>query len=400
VSDIAAQPAETRRPLIGRYARGGDQRWISARRQTQARGRTAVVASILPILAVAVGWDFLIAACLTVGLFVGGAGFGVLRARRWQRSPALAEPDESAAPARGREPLLNLPVGPLLVALPLAVWFLVKPVAPFSTILAGVWCCLLLVTTAGFNYGTSFRLAMFERSSGRLVLRRRARRFRRRSRALRCEVDSGAPRYRTRRIIAVALTCELLALAGVTFVIIDRPVVARVFRAPDAQTQLVPSLGRVATKLAGFPIKVRCYSTADWNAIEQEYGPRGGQASSNPAEIELSPGICDDLLALLSGKAHPTGRYPGSRYYLSYAVVALTHETQHMEGIASESQAECYAMQRAPETASIMGASPAYARELTDVYWSELYPRVPPAYWSPLCRRGGRLDLRISSDWP
>jgi hypothetical protein len=400
VSDIGAQPVETRRPLFGRYARGGDPRWISARRQTQARGRAAVVLSILPMLAVAISWDILIAACLTVGLFLGGAGFGVLRAHRWQRSHALAESGESAGAPRGTEPLLNLPVGPFLVALPIAVWFLSKSIAPFSTISAGSWCCLILVATAGFNYGTSFRLATFESASGMLVLRRRARRFRRRSRAVRPEVDPGTPHYDARRIVAATLACGLLAAVGAGFVVANRPVVPEVFRAPNTETQLVPALGRVATNLAGFPIQVRCYSTADWNLVEQTYGPRGGQASSNPPEIELSPGICDDLLALLSGKSHPTGRYPGARYHLSYAVVALTHETQHMEGISIESQAECYAMQHATETASIMGATPAYARELANVYWTELYPRDLPAYRSPLCHRGGQLDLRISSHWP
>ncbi|MDX6520445.1 MAG: hypothetical protein QOF08_1050 [Gaiellales bacterium] len=355
---------------------------------------------MLPMLMLASRWDVLIAICLSIALFLGGAGFGVLRAYRWRRSPALTESDESAAAARGPEPLLNLPVGPLLVTLPVAVLNLIGPHTPFSTVVAGSWLCLILVATAGFNYGTSVRLAGFEKASGTLVLRRRARRFGRRSRVVRYGVDPGTPYYDARQIVGLALACGLLAVAGTAFVIANRPVVPEVFRAPSAETRLVPALGRVASHLAGVPIRVRCYSTGDWNAIEQAYGPRGGQASSNPPEIELSPGVCDDLLALLSGSVHPTGRYPTARYYLAYAVVALAHETQHMEGISIESQAECYAMQHAVETAKIMGASPAYARELADVYWSERYPTESAEYRSPLCHRGGRLDLRISSHWP
>ena len=85
---------------------------------------------------------------------------------------------------------------------------------------------------------------------------------------------------------------------------------------------------------------------------------------------------------------------------LASAVVTLSHEPQHSISIATESVAECNAIQLAEATAIKLGASPAYATELVRTYWRH-YGEELPAYRSAECRKGGKLDLgRADSIWP
>jgi hypothetical protein len=71
-----------------------------------------------------------------------------------------------------------------------------------------------------------------------------------------------------------------------------------------------------------------------------------------------------------------------------------------MTGIVDEATTECYGMQHFVRAATIMGAEPGYARALAGEYWNDLYPENTADYRSVECRRGGSLDLRLSSDWP
>jgi hypothetical protein len=57
-------------------------------------------------------------------------------------------------------------------------------------------------------------------------------------------------------------------------------------------------------------------------------------------------------------------------------------------------------MQQLRWTAEEIGVDITYSPALTRVYYRDAYPRLPRAYRSRACRRGGRLDLDISYNWP
>lgn len=83
------------------------------------------------------------------------------------------------------------------------------------------------------------------------------------------------------------------------------------------------------------------------------------------------------------------------------AVHVLSHESMHLTGIASESLAECDALQRDAGTAEQLGATPEQGRLLAETYLTRVYPRMPADYTSRDCARGGRLDLTPDdSSWP
>ncbi len=347
------------------------------------------------MLTVAHFWDWLVATGLAVGWFVGAAGFGLLRARRWQRSRSLEE-GEAEARIETREPRLAFPLLAATIGLPVAVLLASPRHGGSAWIMPGLWLGAVFVASSGYNAATSVVVAGFENTSGVVVVRRRV--GWRRERRLMAGALLDPPRFSTRLVAAPVLALGLIAVAATAMVLSNRPSVPSVFRQPDAQTEIVPALGRVATALDGTPIDVRCYSTREWSLIEQQRGRSlSGLAGS---EIELSPGVCDELLAFMAGGLHPSGRYRGSRRELAFAVQVLAHETVHMTGIGDEAITECYGMQHLAATASIMGADPAYARELAGVYWNDLYPYESAPYRSSQCHRGGALDLRISSDWP
>jgi hypothetical protein len=387
----------SQRKLIGVFASGRGGRWVSARLETQARARTAGLLALVPLLVLAHTWDALITACLAVGWFAGAAGIGLLRARRWQRSrPIEAESEESPHDIRTREPLLALPALSLLLGLPIASKALSMEHGTPRWILACVWLSAIFVASSGYNFGTTVTLSGFEREARALVVRRRM--GRRRRRGLVSGTESAAPRYRPRLIAAVVLALGLSAVAATASIASNRPSVPEVFRRDGAQTHVVPALSVVASTLDGRPITVRCFSTGDWSRVERAYGQ--SLAGLAGAEIELSPDTCDQLLAFQAGGLHPSMRYLVSRWTLAYAIQTIAHESMHMTGIDNEATTECYGLQHFVQAATIMGAEPGYARALAGEYWNDIYPDKTAEYRSAECRRGGLLDLRLSSDWP
>jgi len=72
----------------------------------------------------------------------------------------------------------------------------------------------------------------------------------------------------------------------------------------------------------------------------------------------------------------------------------------HRRGFRSEAIAECYAVQLDYRTATLLGASSAYASLVARQSWAE-YPAHPAEYLSSECRNGGKLDLSPQrSTWP
>jgi hypothetical protein len=86
---------------------------------------------------------------------------------------------------------------------------------------------------------------------------------------------------------------------------------------------------------------------------------------------------------------------------LSWSVETLAHEAQHVAGVVSEAEAECYGMQTTPRAALLLGRTAEEGRYLAAVYLKHWYARLKPPYSSSDCRNGGPLDLHSDSDvWP
>ena len=75
------------------------------------------------------------------------------------------------------------------------------------------------------------------------------------------------------------------------------------------------------------------------------------------------------------------------------AVHLIAHETMHVNGYWTESEAECRAVQLNSLVAEKLGASEAQARALQARYFAEIYPNLMEEYVSGECREGGALDI-------
>jgi len=174
------------------------------------------------------------------------------------------------------------------------------------------------------------------------------------------------------------------------------------------QSRIEPRFGRIASRLAGKPIEVRCWSTGDWARLMREEGSYTngklggpdtlGFAGLGGSRVNLGPTVCAGLVHLAYDHVRPAD--DAGQLMLAAAIVTLSHEPQHSTGIAEEFVAECSAIQLANTTAIRLGASAAYAGPLVRTYWRH-YGEELPAYRSADCREGGKLDLRRgNSIWP
>lgn len=146
-------------------------------------------------------------------------------------------------------------------------------------------------------------------------------------------------------------------------------------------------LSRVATTLAGHPVKVHCQS---FGQALTDLGSELGYVKFTPTGPERSALIKRDACGELR-------RYAGgerSRPTLDalIAVHVLTHEAMHMRGLRNEAETECAAVQRNETTAKLLGASADQARALARAYWKQVYPRMPSDYVTRECAPGGRKD--------
>jgi hypothetical protein len=170
------------------------------------------------------------------------------------------------------------------------------------------------------------------------------------------------------------------------------------------ETRLAPA-ARSAGKL---DVSVSCDSPADWaTSGDREPGyEREGYVLNGQSIIHLSPTTCSALARLVSHPAqlacvaatahHPL--CPPSLESEAIAVVTLAHEEQHVDGIADEAKAQCYALQRADVVARRLGL-PARVAERIATFTKQSITQ-PPEYRSSECRRGGALDLHLPAGWP
>jgi hypothetical protein len=166
-------------------------------------------------------------------------------------------------------------------------------------------------------------------------------------------------------------------------------------------------LGRVAADLSGVGTTVWCWSPDGWKQEqarlvarpEDRLGPWRGYTRLSPRSIHLSPEVCAQLTRLRDRRASIAA--DASPDALAWSVGALAHEAQHVAGIFSEIEAECYGMQSIARAARLLGRTAREARYLATLYWKHWYFWVSREYWSRECRNGGRLDLRPNTGrWP
>jgi hypothetical protein len=175
-------------------------------------------------------------------------------------------------------------------------------------------------------------------------------------------------------------------------------------------SRIEPWFGRAMNKLVykredAAQIEVRCWSQEDWPKVKFEWGGYAGNIdfagfAYDDFRVSVAPEYCASLVGLVYEQERPTSGLPLFRAAASVALLA--HEAGHLfESETNEARTECQAVQHVSEMGRILGLGRAYSDELARVYWEDLYPRNPPAYKTPLCRNGGPLDLKPSSDkWP
>jgi hypothetical protein len=118
----------------------------------------------------------------------------------------------------------------------------------------------------------------------------------------------------------------------------------------------------------------------------------------------LAPGLCESRVALAYTGERPSGV---ARLDSAFAVAVLMHEAAHLDedcltGLAgAEARAECWAAQRVRPAARRVGVPGGVARDLASAFSEEVDPTLHARSRAPLCRNGGPLDVRPSSDvWP
>jgi len=179
-------------------------------------------------------------------------------------------------------------------------------------------------------------------------------------------------------------------------------------RAPTYEEQVAES---VAGRLTRKAVNVRC-------------GPLGSRAPGGDGDRRdhalhgrQARGLRDPVAAGLraargvpsqSGRLRPASCADSACFIAvqeaAMALGTVTHESYHLLGFKTESKVECYGMQSIWYAATKLGASARLGEAIGRFYATTLYPRrrvETPAYWSPECRNGGKLDLRPRDpDWP
>ena len=113
----------------------------------------------------------------------------------------------------------------------------------------------------------------------------------------------------------------------------------------------------------------------------------GHVTSDEPEVAHLRRETCNDLVSwLLSDRHDPTQAQ-------AVAVHVVVHEAMHVTGEYDEGVAECLAMQHDAEAAVLLGADPADARALAELYHASVYPLLRETYHTAACVPDGELDL-------
>src|SRR2546421_4507013 len=198
-------------------------------------------------------------------------------------------------------------------------------------------------------------------------------------------------------LAVVVLAAILAASAGASarpVTALDRALLAR----PATYEEQIAE--QVARRLTGHNASVRCGSLGTSNPNVLGVTPLLHNKSFDyflmrPAECTFlawfrqAPSRWDPRSCSASDCAHVGD--------ITMALAVVAHESYHVLGYSNEAQVECYGMQSIWFVASKLGATVAASQALASLYAARVYPlrrTQTPAYWSPECRDGGKLDLR------
>jgi hypothetical protein len=170
-------------------------------------------------------------------------------------------------------------------------------------------------------------------------------------------------------------------------------------------------MSRIASEIAGRPVEVDCPGLLRKLVdIRTEGGSVRFDASGKPSDVtHLESSVCDSLSAY--GKTRRGRDFacvqtaglcsPGVEKAV-YSLLVLSHEAQHLRGVRSEGEAQCYAIQTMALVAERLGSPPEEARAVASHFLVVDQPRMPSEYGlSADCADGKRLDLDpASSAWP
>ncbi len=193
-----------------------------------------------------------------------------------------------------------------------------------------------------------------------------------------------AARSRVGRRLVQALVV-LALLAGVFFLDRRNEHWQRLSTAARAAT--VAKLDREAASIAGHPANVTCDVSGKHVGYVQD---ADGLAEVGGRRAWLTPAICYQLYLV----AHRDSSSPAA----GHAIAVLAHESWHLHGITSESQANCFAYQSGVRVGESLGLSTATARRLMH---DQLESNPSDFADSPAyivgheCRAGGSLDLHL-----
>lgn len=156
-----------------------------------------------------------------------------------------------------------------------------------------------------------------------------------------------------------------------------------------------------ASEILDQNVRVHCDDeiTAEHDAVglvaSVRYGlPFTEGSSYTPPVMTVREEFCEDLAGLdLEANSDDI------TYNELFSVYIVQHEAEHINGTRDEAAADCYAVQKMPETLTSIGVSEDYASAATDYLARYLEEAPMPAeYRSPECSPGGELDLEITDD--
>jgi hypothetical protein len=163
------------------------------------------------------------------------------------------------------------------------------------------------------------------------------------------------------------------------------------------------TLGAAASALAGRPVSVRCQSFwSDLLSINSHPGEVHFDAQGHPADFtSLTHDTCGHLQHFISSHGSdleclkevdwrtfqwtaPHDACIDRAAAVGEAVVTLAHESMHLRGISSESEAQCGAERATTQTVALLGGDPATG-PLLGLLARAWNPFMPTEYQAPSC---------------
>jgi hypothetical protein len=208
-------------------------------------------------------------------------------------------------------------------------------------------------------------------------------------------------------LLAVLVLAALLATVAHATVRPLRPSDAALLNRPATYEEQIAE--QVAARLTHLHPKVRCGPLG----VPTGYGILGitlFDGTRAAGYFLMLPQLCAELAAFRASPATYDPRTCTDEACLNkvantaMALATVSHESYHLLGYRNEGQVECYGMQSIWFVASKLGAPLPEAQAIGAFYATQMYPlrrTRTPAYWSPQCKDGGKLDLRPSlARWP